>query len=259
MADQADRAATRKSMRRDDANAEPAPATKLPRTNNSTQGSALQGCPAEAELQCRDTSLTPTTSAADAKDMSDPHQKFTRLEKLGSGTYGSVYLARNNANGENVAIKVMRVDDSEDGIPQTAIREVALLKSLRHENIVEIKSVLQPGSQRLWVVLEYVPTDLKQYLDTTHQDGIPSDLLVLYSRQLLNGLQYCHRRGVLHRDLKPQNLLINAETKVFHSFGSLSLFARHELIFAHHRLSRSQTSDSLAHMFCQRTRLHTRL
>ena len=130
---------------------------------------------ADVQLECRDASL----QGEGAERTSDPSEQFTRLEKLGSGTYGSVYLARNNVTGAKVAIKQMRVDDVEDGIPQTAIREVALLKcvappppchaapahcrvtrascrSLKHENVVEIITVLQPGSQRLWVVLECV-------------------------------------------------------------------------------------------------------
>ena len=79
---------------------------------------------AEVQRECGD----PSRPGEGAEETGDRSSHYTRLEKLGSGTYGSVYLAQNNATGAKVAIKQMRVDDVEDGIPQTAIREVALLK-----------------------------------------------------------------------------------------------------------------------------------
>jgi len=213
--DDHDKGLGRKSKRDEDpALLVAASAPKVARTAEAGPAShsqvPAQNRAADVQLECRDASL----QGEGAERTSDPSEQFTRLEKLGSGTYGSVYLARNNVTGAKVAIKQMRVDDAEDGIPQTAIREVALLKSLKHENVVEIITVLQPGSQRLWVVLEYVPTDLKHHLDNNCPSGFSTEMLLKYSRQLLDGLQYCHRRGVLHRDLKPQNLLIDAEKQV---------------------------------------------
>jgi len=137
-------------------------------------------------------------------------QKYERIERVGGGTYGVVYKARNTESDEIVAIKQMRTDHSDEGVPSTAIREISILKSLDHPNIVRVEDV-KHYENKLWVVLEFVPTDLKCYLDKTHPDGIPAPLLKKFMYQLLAGLSYCNAHGVLHRDLKPQNLLIDTE------------------------------------------------
>ena len=64
-------------------------------------------------------------------------EKYQRLEKLGEGTYGVVYKAQNMETGELVAIKKIRLEKEDDGVPSTAIREISLLKNLKHPNIVE--------------------------------------------------------------------------------------------------------------------------
>ena len=63
--------------------------------------------------------------------------KYKKLEKLGEGTYGVVYKAQNLETGELVALKKMRLEKEDDGVPSTAIREISLLKSLKHPNVVE--------------------------------------------------------------------------------------------------------------------------
>ena len=63
--------------------------------------------------------------------------KYERLEKLGEGTYGVVYKALNQETGEFVAIKKIRLEKEDDGVPSTAIREISLLKNLKHQNVVE--------------------------------------------------------------------------------------------------------------------------
>lgn len=64
-------------------------------------------------------------------------EKYKRLEKLGEGTYGVVYKAINLETGETVAIKKIRLEKEDDGVPSTAIREISLLKNLKHPNVVE--------------------------------------------------------------------------------------------------------------------------
>lgn len=63
--------------------------------------------------------------------------KYQKLQKLGEGTYGVVYKAQNLETGEFVAIKKIRLEKEDDGVPSTAIREISLLKNLKHPNIVE--------------------------------------------------------------------------------------------------------------------------
>ena len=64
-------------------------------------------------------------------------EKYKKLEKLGEGTYGVVYKAQDKATGELVALKKIRLEKEDDGVPSTAIREISLLKSLKHPNVVE--------------------------------------------------------------------------------------------------------------------------
>jgi serine/threonine protein kinase len=69
-------------------------------------------------------------------------EKYKKLERLGEGTYGVVYKAINLETGETVAIKKIRLEKEDDGVPSTAIREISLLKNLKHPNVVELKEVL---------------------------------------------------------------------------------------------------------------------
>lgn len=70
------------------------------------------------------------------------NEKYRRLEKLGEGTYGVVYKAENLKTHEIVAIKMIKLEKEDDGVPSTAIREISLLKNLNHPNVVELKEVL---------------------------------------------------------------------------------------------------------------------
>ena len=74
---------------------------------------------------------------ANGKPMVNGLEKYQKLDKLGEGTYGVVYRAKNMQTGEIVAIKKIRLEKEDDGVPSTAIREISLLKNLKHPNIVE--------------------------------------------------------------------------------------------------------------------------
>ncbi|KAI8055990.1 protein serine/threonine kinase [Syncephalis plumigaleata] len=133
--------------------------------------------------------------------------KYQKIEKLGEGTYGIVYKSLNRETNEIVALKRIRLDNEEEGVPCTAIREISLLKELVHTNIVRLHDVLHTD-RKLTLVFEYMDSDLKKYLDANGGDiDLPTIQNLLY--QLLQGIAFCHAQRVLHRDLKPQNLLIN--------------------------------------------------
>uniref|UniRef100_A0A8C5PE74 cyclin-dependent kinase n=1 Tax=Leptobrachium leishanense TaxID=445787 RepID=A0A8C5PE74_9ANUR len=129
-----------------------------------------------------------------------------RLRRVSLGTYATVYKGRSKLTENLVALKEIRLEH-EEGAPCTAIREVSLLKDLKHANIVTLHDIIHT-ERTLTLVFEYLDKDLKQYLDDCgNLINLHNVKLFLY--QLLRGLSYCHRRKVLHRDLKPQNLLIN--------------------------------------------------
>jgi len=97
--------------------------------------------------------------------------------------------------------------DSEEGTPSTAIREISLMKELKHDNIVGLHDVIHTEN-KLMLVFEYMDKDLKKFMDT-YGSSLPHDQIKSFMFQLLRGVAFCHDRHVLHRDLKPQNLLIN--------------------------------------------------
>jgi len=135
-------------------------------------------------------------------------ERFKRLEKLGEGTYGVVYKARDVNTGDILALKKIRLDAEDEGIPSTAVREISILKQLQHPNIVRLYDVIL-SDQELNLVFEFVDQDLKKYLDT--HGGIDPPTTQSFLWQLLQGIAHCHKNRVLHRDLKPQNILINCD------------------------------------------------
>merc|ERR1719214_273143 len=108
-----------------------------------------------------------------------------------------------------VALKTIRLEAEDEGIPSTAIREISLLKELQHPNIVRLCDVIHT-ERKLTLVFEFLDQDLKKLLDMC-DGGLDLATTKSFMYQLLRGIAYCHTHRVLHRDLKPQNLLINRE------------------------------------------------
>jgi len=133
--------------------------------------------------------------------------KYTIIDKLGEGTYGIVYKAQDKKTNELVALKCIRLEEEDEGVPATAIREISLLKELDHPNVVKLYEIIHTEN-KLTLVFEYLDLDLKKY-QNEHGGKVPKENLKSFLYQLLKGLQCCHENRVLHRDLKPQNLLIN--------------------------------------------------
>lgn len=136
-------------------------------------------------------------------------ERYQKMEKIGEGTYGIVYKARDRVTSEIIALKKIRLEAEDEGIPSTAIREISLLKELQHPNIVRLYDVVHT-EHKLTLVFEFLDQDLKKYLDVC-DSGLEIPILKSFLYQLLTGVAYCHHHRVLHRDLKPPNLLINRE------------------------------------------------
>ncbi|EOY25416.1 Cyclin-dependent kinase C,1 isoform 2, partial [Theobroma cacao] len=148
---------------------------------------------------------------------------FEKLEQIGEGTYGQVYMAKEIKTGEIVALKKIRMDNEREGFPITAIREIKILKKLHHENVIKLKEIVtspekddqgRPDGNKykggIYMVFEYMDHDLTGLADRPGMRfSVPQ--IKCYMRQLLTGLHYCHVNQVLHRDIKGSNLLIDNE------------------------------------------------
>lgn len=160
---------------------------------------------------------------------------FAKLEKIGEGTYGVVFKGRNKLTGDLVAMKKIRLESEEEGVPSTAIREISLLKELQHPNIVRLLEVIMQEN-RLYLIFEFLTMDLKKYLDTSIPSGEMMDpqLVKSYTFQILQGILFCHQRRVLHRDLKPQNLLIDKSGAIkIADFGLARAFGIPVRVYTH--------------------------
>ncbi|KAI8619486.1 kinase-like domain-containing protein [Chytriomyces sp. MP71] len=140
---------------------------------------------------------------SDKKNVAELYEK---VEKIGEGTYGVVYKARDRASGTIVALKKIRLETEDEGVPSTAIREISLLKELRHPNIVRLLDIVH-NDAKLYLIFEFLDLDLKKYMDSIKT--LSPSLIRSYMLQLVSGMYYCHAHRILHRDLKPQNLLID--------------------------------------------------
>eukprot|EP00388_Colpodella_angusta_P014517 GDKJ01036299.1.p1 GENE.GDKJ01036299.1~~GDKJ01036299.1.p1 ORF type:complete len:315 (-),score=42.62 GDKJ01036299.1:49-993(-) len=137
---------------------------------------------------------------------------YEKIEVVGEGTYGVVHKSRCKATGEIVAMKEIRLEHEEEGVPGTAIREVSLLKMLKHPNIVELKETLCIHKQ-LHLVFEFLEFDLRRFQRQGGKDhALPQEYLKSFMYQTLNGTAFCHARGIIHRDLKPPNILVDPQT-----------------------------------------------
>ncbi|CAM9425944.1 unnamed protein product [Ascophyllum nodosum] len=124
-------------------------------------------------------------------------ERYSKQEKAGQGTYGVVYKSWDNETKEFVALKKIKVELEDDGIPGTALREISLLKELTHPNIVQLKDCVHSDS-KLWLIFEWVDQDLKRYMNSCKQNLEPM-LIKSYLYQMLKALAFCHGRGVMHR------------------------------------------------------------
>ncbi|KAF5871542.1 putative cell division control protein 2 protein [Botrytis fragariae] len=158
-------------------------------------------------------------------------ENYQKLEKIGEGTYGVVYKAKDLSHpGRIVALKKIRLEAEDEGVPSTAIREISLLKEMNDPNIVRLLNIVHADGHKLYLVMEFLDLDLKKYMESLPvadggrgralpegsgpdlgRMGMGDAMIKKFMSQLCEGIRYCHAHRVLHRDLKPQNLLIDRD------------------------------------------------
>uniref|UniRef100_A0A671P053 cyclin-dependent kinase n=1 Tax=Sinocyclocheilus anshuiensis TaxID=1608454 RepID=A0A671P053_9TELE len=158
------------------------------------------------------------------------------LAEIGQGAYGKVYKARERRGQQRfVAVKRLNIpEEPESGIPQFAIREVALLRKIEHfnhPNIVKLLNVSAGWQNQkfdLTLVFEYIDQDLTTFLSKVSEKGLARDKIKDVMRQLLSGLDFLHTNTVIHRDLKPDNVLVSSRGEVkIADFGLARIYTYH--------------------------------
>ncbi|KAK9119068.1 hypothetical protein Scep_017161 [Stephania cephalantha] len=136
---------------------------------------------------------------------------YEKLEKIGQGTYSSVFRARDLDTGKIVALKKVRFDNFEPESVRFMAREIMILRRLNHPNIVKLEGLITSRlSCSIYLVFEYMEHDLSG-LSSCPDIKFSEAQVKCYMHQLLSGLEHCHSRGVMHRDIKGSNLLVNNE------------------------------------------------
>ncbi|KAI3504678.1 hypothetical protein L1887_26331 [Cichorium endivia] len=136
-------------------------------------------------------------------------ESFEKLEKVGQGTYSSVFRARDLEAGNIVALKKVRFDNFEPESVRFMAREIVILRRLNHPNIMKLEGIITSQlSCSIYLVFEYMEHDISGLISCPDIKFTESQIKC-YMKQLLSGLKHCHSRGVMHRDIKGANLLVN--------------------------------------------------
>ncbi|KAL7232314.1 hypothetical protein ACSBR2_010353 [Camellia fascicularis] len=155
---------------------------------------------------------------------------FKKFDKIGQGTYSSVYRAHDVQTGRVVALKKVRFDTFQPESVRFMAREILILRRLDHPNIMKLEGLITNRlSCSIYLVFEYMEHDLSGLL--SYSEIKFSDAQIkCYMRQLLSGLEHCHSRGIMHRDIKTSNILVNNEgTLKIADFGLANyISARHQ-------------------------------
>jgi len=178
------------------------------------------------QLQSEENMQTQVTSVTDVSTYN-----YKSLEKLGKGAFGTVFKAKCEETGEIVAIKKVLQDSRFKN------RELQILKQLDHPNIIKLKNYFYSASHlkdlNLNVVMECIPQTLSNFIKTSFISKVPMHPLTikLYSYQILKSLSYIHSLGIAHRDIKPQNILIDPDTNFLKvcDFGSAKKLVKTEI------------------------------
>ncbi|XP_037088261.1 cyclin-dependent kinase-like 1 [Pollicipes pollicipes] len=149
-----------------------------------------------------------TQSASEARGL----EKYEKLGKLGEGSYGTVYKCRNRETGQVVAIKKFLEAEDDPVIRKIAVREVRMLKQLKHPNLVNLLEVFR-RRKRLHLVFEFCDSTVLDELEKCNR-GMGEERARKITWQVVQAVNFCHSRSCIHRDVKPENLLITHDDVV---------------------------------------------
>ncbi|KAM9796725.1 cyclin-dependent kinase-like 5 isoform X1 [Syngnathus typhle] len=135
--------------------------------------------------------------------------KFEVLGIVGEGAYGVVLKCRHKDTNEIVAIKKFKDSEENEEVKETTLRELKMLRTLKQENIVELKEAFRRRG-KLYLVFEYVEKNMLELLEEL-PNGVPADKARSYIYQLIKAIHWCHKHDIVHRDIKPENLLISSD------------------------------------------------
>ncbi|XP_061719159.1 cyclin-dependent kinase-like 1 isoform X1 [Cydia pomonella] len=145
--------------------------------------------------------LSPSTPSSRAMD------KYEQLAVVGEGSYGVVLKCRRRDTGQLVAIKKFLETEDDAAVRKMALREIRMLKKLRHEHLVNMIEVFR-RKRRFYLVFEYLDHTLLDELEAS-PGGLGEDTAKRHLYQLLKGIDFCHQNSIIHRDVKPENVLVS--------------------------------------------------
>jgi serine/threonine protein kinase len=140
--------------------------------------------------------------------MSLKSKNFVKEEFIGSGSYGDIYKGKNHYTGKEIAIKKIKFVSNSLGIPAEILREILILRGLCNDNIIELEDVV-PEKENIFLIFQLMNCDLKHYIEIINPNPLSNHLIKHILRKTLLGLEYIHENNIIHRDMKPQNILIN--------------------------------------------------
>ncbi|TVY54089.1 Cyclin-dependent kinase 11B, partial [Lachnellula suecica] len=139
-------------------------------------------------------------------------EDYEKLNDIEEGAYGWVSRAKDSRTGKVVALKRLKMENANDGVPVTGLREIQTLMDCEHINIVGLQEVVVGEDtskiENIFLVLDFLEHDLKTLLEDMSEPFLPSETKTLLL-QLTSGISYLHNNWILHRDLKTSNLLLS--------------------------------------------------
>ncbi|KAM4025096.1 cyclin-dependent kinase-like 4 isoform 2-T4 [Anomaloglossus baeobatrachus] len=161
-------------------------------------------------------------------------EKYEKLAKIGEGSYGVVFKCRNKETGQVVAIKKFVESEDDPVIKKIALREIRMLKQLKHSNLVNLLEVFR-RKRKLHLVFEYCDHTVLNELEK-HPNGVPEMMTKNTVQQILQAVNFCHKNSCIHRDVKPENILLTKQGVIkLCDFGFArilsKLIPRHQYVF----------------------------